>query len=89
MENDIGINLKLNLSHINIILASLSEVPFKVSAPIIETLRNQAQDQIDQHAAFNNMVEEAAALPETKTIEERRAKAKTASTVADAEKLDV
>lgn len=74
MQEDIGINLKLRLSHIQIIMAALNEVSFKHAAPIINALTNQVQDQLDRNAAMAEMFE-GNEEPET-PIEQRRAKAK-------------
>lgn len=42
------IKFELKLEEVNVILAALGKVPFEVSAPVIDTIRKQAQPQLAQ-----------------------------------------
>ena len=48
MENQ-TIDLKLSIPHVNAILQALSQVPYSVAAPNIDTIRQQATPQVVQN----------------------------------------
>lgn len=40
------IQLKLNLEQVNVILAAIGKLPFETVAPIVESIHQQAQPQL-------------------------------------------
>jgi hypothetical protein len=49
----------LSLEQVNLILGALSELPFKVSSPLISKIQADAQRQIDAAQAPEPTIEEA------------------------------
>jgi hypothetical protein len=46
VENNTTITLNLTLEQVNIVLSSLGEIAFRVSSPVIEEIRKQAEPQV-------------------------------------------
>ncbi|WP_010585583.1 hypothetical protein [Schlesneria paludicola] len=44
--DDLKLNFQLTLNEVNLILAALSELPFKVSHGLIQKLRQEAEQQV-------------------------------------------
>ena len=43
---EVEITLKLPLNQVNLVIGSLAELPFKVSADLINVIRQQAEPQV-------------------------------------------
>lgn len=48
IENQPEVTLRVNINELNIIMASLQELPHRVADPILRKLMQQAQEQLKQ-----------------------------------------
>lgn len=48
IENQPEVSLKVNINELNMIMASLQELPHRVADPILRKLMQQAQEQLKQ-----------------------------------------
>lgn len=51
------IKLELDLNFVNVALQALSEIPFKTSAPVIQEIQRQAQEQMKPQAVPDQAAE--------------------------------
>ena len=57
METEMNLTFNLTLDQTNVILAALGKQPFETVAPVIDTIRQQAQPQLNAAEGINDPTE--------------------------------